>query len=344
MVTSSPGLNPKPHLPNDATIPVPPTTGPRRPLDLSGLNPAQYEAVTLPPGPVLVIAGRGLGQDPRAHAPARVPRRRARRVAVRDPRDHVHQQGRGRDAGAGRRARRPGRPPHVGVDLPRRVLADPAARGDAARLPVELHDLRPGRRGAPHRLGAPRPQPRPEAVPGAAAARQISALEERAGAARGVRGDGGRARRSAGSPRCTPSTSAGLQEASAVDFDDLLVLAVRLFREHPEALAALPAPVPARPRRRVPGHERRAVGARAPARRKTTAASWSSATTISASSPARQITMGDGSRKPIEEVAVGDEVLSSYGSGDFGPARVADAYRPGLRRVCRSCSRVAARS
>ena len=27
-----------------------------------------------------------------------------------------------------------------------------------------------------------------------------------------------------------------LQEASAVDFDDLLVLAVRLFREHPEAL------------------------------------------------------------------------------------------------------------
>ena len=27
-----------------------------------------------------------------------------------------------------------------------------------------------------------------------------------------------------------------LHEASAVDFDDLLVLAVRLFREHPEAL------------------------------------------------------------------------------------------------------------
>src|SRR5262245_24344963 len=31
----------------------------RRPLDLSGLNPAQYEAVTLPAGPVHVIAGSG---------------------------------------------------------------------------------------------------------------------------------------------------------------------------------------------------------------------------------------------------------------------------------------------
>jgi DNA helicase II / ATP-dependent DNA helicase PcrA len=35
-----------------------------------------------------------------------------------------------------------------------------------------------------------------------------------------------------------------------------------------------------------------------------------------------EITMGNGSRKPVEEVEVGDEVLSNYGSGDFRPARV----------------------
>ena len=34
------------------------------------------------------------------------------------------------------------------------------------------------------------------------------------------------------------------------------------------------------------------------------------------------VTMGDGSIKPIEDVQVGDEVLSCYGSGDFRPARV----------------------
>src|SRR4029079_13680574 len=34
------------------------------------------------------------------------------------------------------------------------------------------------------------------------------------------------------------------------------------------------------------------------------------------------ITMGDGSIKPIEDVQPGDEVLSSYGSGDFRPAQV----------------------
>ncbi len=38
------------------------------------------------------------------------------------------------------------------------------------------------------------------------------------------------------------------------------------------------------------------------------------------------VTMGDGSVKPIEDVRVGEEVLSSYGSGDFRPSRVTDTF------------------
>jgi superfamily I DNA/RNA helicase len=38
------------------------------------------------------------------------------------------------------------------------------------------------------------------------------------------------------------------------------------------------------------------------------------------------VTMADGTTKPIEDVRPGDEVLSCYGSGRFGPARVARAH------------------
>ena len=34
------------------------------------------------------------------------------------------------------------------------------------------------------------------------------------------------------------------------------------------------------------------------------------------------VTMADGTKKPIEDVQVGDEVLTCYGSGVFGPGRV----------------------
>jgi len=40
-----------------------------------------------------------------------------------------------------------------------------------------------------------------------------------------------------------------------------------------------------------------------------------------------RITMADGTTKPIEEVSVGDEVLSCYGSGDFRAARVLKVHR-----------------
>ena len=38
------------------------------------------------------------------------------------------------------------------------------------------------------------------------------------------------------------------------------------------------------------------------------------------------VTMGDGSKKPIEHVQVGDQVLSSHGSGRFGPSIVTDVF------------------
>ena len=52
------------------------------------------------------------------------------------------------------------------------------------------------------------------------------------------------------------------------------------------------------------------------------------------------VTMADGTTRPIEDVRVGDEVMSCYGSGDFRPARVTDAFRSeradaGIRIVTR---------
>src|SRR4051812_205636 len=44
------------------------------------------------------------------------------------------------------------------------------------------------------------------------------------------------------------------------------------------------------------------------------------------------VTMGDGTKRPIETIRVGEEVLSCYGSGDFRPARVTRTFRARRRR------------
>ena len=108
-------------------------------------------------------------------------------------------------------ARRPGRAPHVGVDVPLRVRAHPAPRGDAARLPVSLHDLRPGRRrrASPTTCAATSTSTR-SGSRRAGCTRAISRAEERAGRCRrSTRPTARRPARARASPRSTPSTSAG---------------------------------------------------------------------------------------------------------------------------------------
>jgi len=40
-----------------------------------------------------------------------------------------------------------------------------------------------------------------------------------------------------------------------------------------------------------------------------------------------EVTMGDGSKRPIEQLSVGDEVLSCHGGGEFRPARVSGVFK-----------------
>ena len=150
--------------------------------------------------------------------------------------DHVHQQGRRRDEGPRRRAGRPGRAAHVGVDVPLDVRAHPAARGAGARVPVVVLHLRPGRRRPPGRLRAARPRPRPEALPAAPAARCDLGAEERAGPAAETRRPGVHAAGDADRRRVprVPATAAGGVRRSTSTI--CWCSTVRLFREHPDVL------------------------------------------------------------------------------------------------------------
>ena len=204
--------------------------------------------------------GRGLGQDARAHAPRRPPDLRGRREAERDPRDHVHEQGGGRDARPADEHARPGRAGDLDPHLPRRLRPHPAPRGGAARLPLELHDLRLRRPGAPREAVPGGAREGPEAVRPARRPRPDLERQEPAGHAGAVRGadrvvlrpDGRRG------VRALPAQARGLERGR--------------LRRHADADRADPGElprraeevaegVPLRPRRRVPGHEPRPVPA-----------------------------------------------------------------------------------
>ena len=156
---------------------------------------------------------RRLGQDPGADPADRLADLRAQRPPRLDPGDHLHQQGRRRDEGAGRGPGRQAGPDHVGLDVPLRLRADPA-QGDTAhrgrrRLQVELLDLRRRRPEAADDPGRQGPRPRPEALPAGRGAALGLEPQERA-----ARPRGGRPRTPATSsrrptPRRTRSTSGG---------------------------------------------------------------------------------------------------------------------------------------
>jgi DNA helicase II / ATP-dependent DNA helicase PcrA len=117
-----------------------------------------------------------------------------------------------------------------------------------------------------------------------------------------------------------------LLEASALDFDDLLVQTVRLFRDHADA------------RERWSSRFRHVL---VDEFQDTNVAQWELVRMLTEEHrnvmvvgdqdqclvEGTRITMGDGSVRPIEAVQPGDLVRSCYGSGDFRPARVLRTHR-----------------
>ena len=122
-----------------------------------------------------------------------------------------------------------------------------------------------------------------------------------------------------------------LLEASALDFDDLLVQTVRLFRDHTDA------------RERWSSRFRHVL---VDEFQDTNVAQWELVRMLTEEHrnvmvvgdtdqclvAGTRVTMGDGSTRPIEAVRAGDLVMSCYGSGDFRPARVERMHRAKAER------------
>ena len=225
---------------------------------LEGLNPPQREAVTAARRAAAHPGGRGVGQDARAHAPDRVPAAHGPGPRGRDPRDHVHEQGRAGDARAGGAARRPRHAGDVGDDVPLRLRPHAARRRAPARLHAPVHDLRLGRPAAADQEVPGRPRHRPQALHPARDAGPDLRRQEQAARRRRLpparrlvlRADGRRRLRV-------------LRARAASRQRDGLRRPAVPRRQPARALPGGPRPlrqrVPLDPRRRVPGHEPGAV-------------------------------------------------------------------------------------
>ena len=187
-----------------------------------------------------------------------------------DPRDHLHEQGRRRDAPPGRRPRRrPEAADDVDLDLPLGLRADPAARTSSAsatarRSPSTTTATAAGSSSTSSTTSASTTKRfPPRAVLGAISQAKSDLLDAgrrtppgRGHDLRGADRPGLRSSTSGASSRRTPWTSTTCSCAT-----------VRLFREHDEVLGRLPGALRPRARRRVPGHEPGPERARHPARR-----------------------------------------------------------------------------
>ncbi len=174
-------------------------------------------------------------QDPRAHAPHRLPDPHRQAQAERDPGDHVHQQGRAGDARARRAPARAAHARDVGDDLPRRLRADPARR-TATRLgytrQFTIYDQADARRLVKHCIdGVGR---RPQALHPRGRPQPDLRRQEPAARRRRLPRAGRLATSSRPSPTSTSSTSASCVRSNAMDFDDLLFRTVNLLELFPE--------------------------------------------------------------------------------------------------------------
>ena len=136
------------------------------------------------------------------------------------------------------------------------------------------------------------------------------------------------------SPTSTSSTSASSSQSNAVDFDDMLYLTVDVLERFPEAQEKWQKAF-----RYVLVDEYQDTNHAQYRFLQLLAAQHNNVFAVGDPDQClvagTMITMADGSKKPIESVRVGDEVLSCYGSGTFGPGRVTRTHS--IEAPCRNC-------